>query len=308
MVVVTGVAGKQYRAGPNELIVRALKTSAAVRGLLAAFEKTTGMAVHVNPIYGPRAVVEPLCCSPTFCRLVNECAVDRSICNRFLDGLLGRVRNTQRSERRRCFVGMDAVAVPLLVNREHVATLLAGLGFRRVRTPDDFRRAANRLGYWLSPARQSRLQAAYSKVPILSESREDADLLLLEMLAHELSQLISKQLLADRRREPIRIQRAKEFIHIHISGSITLPGVARAVGLCRQQLCKLFKKSTGDTFSHYLARRRVENTKRLLLDPERKIIDIAYAAGFGSLATFNRIFKKYTGESPSQYRAILPKV
>ena len=64
----------------------------------------------------------------------------------------------------------------------------------------------------------------------------------------------------------------------------------------------LFKKSTGLSLKEYLAHRRVDEAKRLL-EQERgkKIITIAYEAGFSNLWTFNRTFKKITGTTPSEY-------
>jgi AraC-like DNA-binding protein len=48
---------------------------------------------------------------------------------------------------------------------------------------------------------------------------------------------------------------------------------------------------------------RVNEAKALLInEPQDTILDIAYAAGFNSKASFNRIFKKVTGMTPSEYR------
>jgi AraC-like DNA-binding protein len=51
-----------------------------------------------------------------------------------------------------------------------------------------------------------------------------------------------------------------------------------------------------------LARVRVEKAKTLLLDPNRRVSEIAYDIGFQSLTHFNRVFKAITGQSPSGYR------
>ena len=51
----------------------------------------------------------------------------------------------------------------------------------------------------------------------------------------------------------------------------------------------MFKKPTGLTFTDYLGRVRVEQAKRLLLNPHLRVSEIAYAVGFQSLTHFNRI-------------------
>ena len=52
----------------------------------------------------------------------------------------------------------------------------------------------------------------------------------------------------------------------------------------------------------YVARTRVEKTKQMLLDPNVRISEAAFAAGFQSLSQFNRVFRRITGESPTHYR------
>jgi AraC-like DNA-binding protein len=56
-------------------------------------------------------------------------------------------------------------------------------------------------------------------------------------------------------------------------------------------------------FVEYVARTRFEKTCRLLRDGDLRISDIAFAAGFQSLSQFNRVFKRFSRESPTQYRA-----
>jgi len=56
------------------------------------------------------------------------------------------------------------------------------------------------------------------------------------------------------------------------------------------------------TFTDYLARVRIEKAKTLLLDPNRRVSEVAYEVGFQSLTHFNRVFRKLAGESPTSYR------
>ena len=65
---------------------------------------------------------------------------------------------------------------------------------------------------------------------------------------------------------------------------------------------QLFKKETGCGFNDYLNSLRLENAKILLRQPFLKINEVADMAGYKSIAYFNRIFKKYVGVTPSEYR------
>jgi AraC-like DNA-binding protein len=64
----------------------------------------------------------------------------------------------------------------------------------------------------------------------------------------------------------------------------------------------MFKKFTGLNFTEYLSRVRIENSRNLLLNPNLRISEIAYEAGFQSLTHFNRVFKRIVGQSPTGFR------
>ena len=68
----------------------------------------------------------------------------------------------------------------------------------------------------------------------------------------------------------------------------------------------MFKTATGINFTEYLARVRVEKAKNLLLNPNHRISEVAFASGFQSLSHFNRVFRRIAGESPTRYRDKLP--
>ena len=64
-------------------------------------------------------------------------------------------------------------------------------------------------------------------------------------------------------------------------------------------------KATGINFTDYLSRVRIEKAKNLLLNPNTRVSEVAYAVGFQSLTHFNRVFKKILGQSPTEYRSQL---
>jgi AraC-like DNA-binding protein len=77
------------------------------------------------------------------------------------------------------------------------------------------------------------------------------------------------------------------------------------VHVSRHYFCKIFKQTTGITFTGFVARVRGEKAKRLLSDPRLRITDVADSAGFSSFSQFNRVFHRYAGNSPTAYRAAL---
>ncbi|MDY0234929.1 MAG: Ada metal-binding domain-containing protein [Gudongella sp.] len=74
------------------------------------------------------------------------------------------------------------------------------------------------------------------------------------------------------------------------------------LGITQHRLREIFKEEYGVTLTKYISNLQLEEGKRLLVETDEKIIDIAYSIGFGSLSSFYRFFKKQTGKSPAVYR------
>ena len=104
------------------------------------------------------------------------------------------------------------------------------------------------------------------------------------------------------RAEPRDIWKARKFIEEHSTEQLSLSKVASAVGINPTHLSEKFKLVTGVNFVEYVARIRFENARFLLRAKQLRISEIAFAVGFQSLSQFNRVFKKLSGKSPSEYR------
>ena len=98
------------------------------------------------------------------------------------------------------------------------------------------------------------------------------------------------------------IKKAIQFISQNFSSPLSLDAVARHVHLNPAYFSSLFKQSTGSSFKDYLNMVRVEESKRLLTNTNYSVIDIAIATGFEDQSYFSKVFKKYTGLTPKQYR------
>jgi AraC-like DNA-binding protein len=105
------------------------------------------------------------------------------------------------------------------------------------------------------------------------------------------------------RAEPVEIWKGRKFIEQHSGEELSLSKVAKAVHISANHLSEKFKQVTGVNFVDYVARARFEEARDLLLNSNRRISEIAFAAGFQSLSQFNRVFKKLSGKSPTDYRA-----
>jgi YesN/AraC family two-component response regulator len=109
------------------------------------------------------------------------------------------------------------------------------------------------------------------------------------------------------RAEPVEIWKARKFIEEHSSEELSLGRVAKAASISPNYLSEKFKQVTGIKFVDYIARTRFEKASKLLNDVDLRISEIAFAVGFQSLSQFNRVFKKLSGKSPTEFRTVVLK-
>jgi AraC-like DNA-binding protein len=67
---------------------------------------------------------------------------------------------------------------------------------------------------------------------------------------------------------------------------------------------RTFKEIVGEKYVEYITKYRLEVAKRLLLETDLKIDDIAEKVGYLGRNSFIRIFRKYEGITPGKYRAV----
>lgn len=77
------------------------------------------------------------------------------------------------------------------------------------------------------------------------------------------------------------------------------------IGFSQRRLTQIFKQEYGITPKKYIDCLRLNMAKQMLINTNKKIIDIAYEIGFYNLSAFNRFFKNKTGKTPSEYRKIM---
>jgi AraC-like DNA-binding protein len=207
-----------------------------------------------------------------------------------------------------CRFGLCDTAVPVRVGQRLVGFLHTGQVLPGKPTPARVNRALRRvaaLGVDLDPAR---LRDAFQRSRVLTAAERDSITRLLQIFAEHLALVGNQIVVRNENAEPPVIARAKAFIRAHLAEPLSLGLVARAVNTSTFYFCKLFKRATGVNFTDFVSRLRIERAKELLLNPNRRVSEVAFEVGFQSLTHFNRVFKRVAGESPTEYRAHLPTV
>ena len=94
------------------------------------------------------------------------------------------------------------------------------------------------------------------------------------------------------------------YISDHCAQKLTLADVAAYSGYSKYHFARMFKAYSGMSFYDFFLRQRMLLCEKLLSDPDLSITEVALRSGFGSIATFNRIFKQYEKMTPSEYRRL----
>ncbi len=100
------------------------------------------------------------------------------------------------------------------------------------------------------------------------------------------------------------IAASMNYINSHYQENLTLDMVSDFAGFSRYYFSRSFKKQTGYSFKDYLCQKRLQVAVELLIGSDCPMKDVAVQSGFGSVATFNRVFRENKGCTPSRYRAI----
>ncbi len=99
-----------------------------------------------------------------------------------------------------------------------------------------------------------------------------------------------------------RINRAYQFVFGNFTAALDHKTIARTVGMSQSAFCHYFKRVTGRTLSSFINEVRIGHARKLLIDSDRSIAEIAYASGYENLSNFNRHFHELTKMTPKEYR------
>ncbi len=94
------------------------------------------------------------------------------------------------------------------------------------------------------------------------------------------------------------------YINNHFQEDLTLEMAAEAAGFSKFYFSRFFKAQTGYTFHDFLCQKRLQVAMDLLINTRKSMGEVAGESGFGSVATFNRLFREHKNCTPTQYRAI----
>lgn len=102
----------------------------------------------------------------------------------------------------------------------------------------------------------------------------------------------------------------KAIIHTqrHLHEKISQAKVAELCGMTSSQFSRTFKRVCEITFQEFLLQSRIQEAIRLLKNPSASITDVGYTVGFQDLSYFTRMFRRYAGITPSEYKQRIEEI
>ena len=98
-----------------------------------------------------------------------------------------------------------------------------------------------------------------------------------------------------------RLERVFDYIEKNYDTNIDLEDIAKVANFSIYHFTRFFKEATQMTFSQYLNSYRVDKAVEQLISKGSSVTEVGFLTGFGSIRTFNRVFKQFKGCSPSNY-------
>ena len=166
------------------------------------------------------------------------------------------------------------------------------------------------LDYLLKPYQEEELLSVLEEAIRLTDRRKD-ERMVQEQIAAEQEQA-DAQLQRAENEEDVgesgygRIAKVSEMIRSyicqHYMDDLSMQEVARMMNYSEAYFCKLFKQCFSCNFTAYLTQFRMEQAKKLLAEPTVNVKNVGEAVGYSDSNYFAKVFKRYTGSSPTEYR------
>ena len=100
----------------------------------------------------------------------------------------------------------------------------------------------------------------------------------------------------------VQVEAVKRYLEEHYMEDICLQDAAASLHYSDVYFCKFFKQNFDKNFIMYLSELRVEKAKKLLSDVTINVKDVSKQVGYRDSGYFTKVFKRITGETPSEYR------
>ena len=287
------------REDSNKQLIDMLRRSRLFRDYENVFTKATGLALTLRPLEFWQLAHRGKKHENPFCALLAEHPKSLAVCLQAHQEMIDHTGLLPHTVT--CPFGLTETAIPVKLGADVIGYLRIGQVLRHTPAKADTNkvtRELERAGLKFS----GELRKSWERNPLIPPDKYNAIVRLLSFFGEQLSALTNQLVVERQNAEPPLVQKARDYIDKHKTDALSLSTVAQAAGASVFHFCKVFRKSTGLKFTDYVARVRLEDARTQLLNPNRRISEVAYDVGFQSLTQFNRMFKRVFGQSPTEFR------
>lgn len=290
------------RSSSNKQMIDMLRRSRLFRDYEGVFTKATGLALALRPVDYWQLEHQGKKNQNPFCAFLAENPKSLAVCLQAHQEMIEHTGELPHTVT--CPFGLTETAVPVKLGTNIIGYLRIGQVLRHMPMKADTSKVVRQLDRCGIPF-TGKIRKSWERNPLIPPDKYNAIVRLLAFFAEQLSDLSNQLVTEQQNAEPPLVQKARSYIDQHKTEPLSLSAVAKAAGASVFHFCKVFRKSTGLKFTDYVARVRLEDARTQLLNPNRRISEVAYDVGFQSLTQFNRMFKRVFGQSPSEFRAHL---
>lgn len=197
-----------------------------------------------------------------------------------------------------CHAGLVDISVPILIRGNYIATLTTGQVLTSRPSIKKFNAIKQRVKKYEINLKE--LKSAYFNTPIIGKSIITSYIELINLVISYVFEVEDKIVFLKNNFEKSIVDKAKTYVENNYKNKIYIKDIAEFSCLSPSHFEHLFKKKAGMTFVEYLNLFRMSKAKKMLID--KSISKVYYEVGFNSFSHFYKIFKRYVGCSPKEYK------
>ncbi len=267
-----------------------------VREALQAFTNATGVNIAlIQENFSTQGVTLLVTTeegqSPVYCETLKAMEHAKACCIRCDCEILEQCRKSGKMEMHVCHAGLVDVAVPVLYGEKVLCYILLG----QMKQTKDFSAVREHIADLGADVRQ--MEIAYDKLPLYDEEKIGSVAHLAVMLAKYI--MFENILVMGVSRN---IEKAVTYIDEHISETITIEQLSKAIGVSKSALYSDFHNIFDCTVQEYISEKRIEKSLEYLLYDDLSMEEIAQKVGFSGAAYYGAVFKKKKGMSPLKFK------
>lgn len=262
--------------------------------LLTSLHTLTGVHTNIFDVHGKDIQITEE--HAPFCQLINSIPEGHERCEACDAQAAKKCLGMRKPYHYRCHAGIREVVLPIISGDEAIAYMVFGQLLDDSPKEQQWEQTRQTLNWY--PGDMEELEKAFGQLKQFSEKEFRAHSDLLEALA---SYINLKEII--RATEHTELQRLENYLNQHYMEKLSLASISADLNIGRTKLCAMARQlSGGSTLTHMIAQRRVNAAKLLLSRSDTPISAVAEAVGISDYNYFSKVFRNFTGVTPSAFR------